>query len=625
VPVKSYKFGDFEVHPARFELSRAGQKVKIERIPLDLLILLLTKDGEVASREEIVERLWGKDVFLDTEHGINTAVRKVRAALQDDRDAPRFIQTISGKGYRFVSDVLDKSMEQAARPPVELFPSEEPATKTTQSDRVSHLRRWVVVALLAILCLTAVLIFSFRDAVFGRREIGPIHSIAVLPLTNLSGDANQDYFADGLTDEVITMLAKETTLRVVSRTSTMRFKKENRSLHDIAHDLGVDSVLEGSVSRVNGRVHVTVQLIYAPSDTHVWADSYDRDMDHAFELPMEISRAIGRKLSPGTPVTNQKNVNPEAYDAYLQARYHWFRSNFTRSQEFYEKAIQIQPDYAPAWAGLSSCFSAAGVEEVYPSKEIAERAEATARKAIELDDTLAEGHHAMAAYYLFYAWDLPRADAESRRAIELNPNIAEQHHLHSYTLFAMNRIDEALAEQKRAMDIDPFERVWGMGRAYIQAREFDRAILELRLRAEALPTDPGLHWLLSRAYWQKNMSKESQQELEEMLRLENPARAESARKAYAEGGEQAVARWIVNDAIKNASSGYAAPFRIAQQYGYLGDKDKTLKYLEAAYRDRDPKLILVQTEPEFDFLHKEPRYQAIVRGVGLEFLTDAVH
>jgi TolB-like protein/DNA-binding winged helix-turn-helix (wHTH) protein/Flp pilus assembly protein TadD len=623
----SYSFGEFELDPPRFELRRHGRAVKLERIPLELLILLAEKDGSVVSRQEIVERIWGKDVFVDSEHGINTAIRKIRAALHEDADRPRFVQTVPGKGYRFGAGLkygngsATAPAAVASAAPLQPFPASPPAAEVPPRKRFGG--RALMISALVTLLLTVVAlgfnIAGLRDRIFVRNRVGPIHSIAVLPLANLSGDASQDYFADGMTEELITALAKNHAWRVVSRTSAMHYKGVNRPVRDIARELGVDGILEGSVVRSQKHVHMTLQLIYAPTDAHVWAESYDRDLVDALSLPQELSQTIaGAARVASAPVKEQRSISAEAHDAYLQGRYVWYAEGAYESRGYFEKAIQLQPDYAAAWAGLADSYTASAVERTCPAREIMAQAKAAARKAVELDDSLPEAHNSMAAVSFFLDWDWERADAESLRAIELNPNHAEARHLHSYVLAAMNRTDEALAEQKRSSEMEPFARPGALGTAYLRARQYDAAVKELRLSAEARPEDGYVRLLLAQAYHFKGMSKESVGEWEEVIRLTSGEEAlAKARPAFEQGGEEAVFKWNLNSMEASARKEYVSPAEFAQLYGFLGWREETLKYLDEAYREHSPRLVFLQNEPCYDFLHSDPRYRALVRKIGL--------
>jgi TolB-like protein/DNA-binding winged helix-turn-helix (wHTH) protein len=626
VPQFSRQFGEFELDGARYELRRHGRVQRLERLPMELLLLLAEKDGHVVTRPEIIERLWGKDVFVDTDHGINTAVRKIRTALREDAERPRFVQTVQGKGYRFVvegPDAIDEaaaasSEPRPAGPPVSERLDPVPAVPARPS------RRWALAAGAAALLVPAAVLFGsnlggIRDRVLGGSRVAPIQSIAVLPLTNLSGNPSQDYFADGLTDELITTLAKNASLRVVSRTSAMQYKGARRPLPEIARELGVDGVLEGSLSRSGNRVHLTVQLIRAASDAHVWAESYDRDFGDVLSLPSELSRAIAREVNAATgSVEPQRHVRPEAHDAYLHGRYFWFSEDYGRSQEYFEQAIQLQPDYAPAWSGLADAYVVRAVAAMVPARNVADRTREAAHKAVELDDTLPEAHNSLAALHLFIDWDWASADAESLRAIALNPRFAEARHLHNYVLTALNRPAEALEEQRRSTELDPFARPWALGYALIHARLFDAAVTELRLRAQAQPHDVVTRFMLSDAYWFKQSWAQSAEEKQRgLLALGDEASAGAVRRLFESGGASAVAAWELEGTRARARKGYVSPWNLALRCARLKRTEETLALLESAYREHSARLVYLQAEPDFDFLHDDERYRALVRRIGL--------
>jgi TolB-like protein/DNA-binding winged helix-turn-helix (wHTH) protein len=638
-----YRFAEFQLDCASFELRRLGraeksERVSLERIPMELLILLLERQGSVVTRQEIVDRLWGKDVFVDTEHGINTAIRKVRQALKDNPDNPRFVHTVSGKGYRFVTEenghpphatAVAAVPPEAAQPmwgqPPRLSPDAEvsrrgPDARDVATVEITLSRTKRAIAAVALCLITAAApIFILRGRIFRTNQAAQIHSLAVLPLANLSGDSSQDYFADGMTDELITALAKNRSLRVVSRTSAMQYKGVQRPVRDIARELGVDGILEGTVSRNANRVHMTVQLIYAPTDTHVWAESYDRDFNQAFSLSEELSQSVAKEVKAAIlPAPSQRYINPEAHDAYLRGRVFWFAGDHTHSLFYFRKAIQLQPDYAAAWSGVADSYDNDPSGSERPVQEVTAEFEAAARKAVELDDSSSEAHCSLAAWYFFFAWDLPRADAESRRATELDPNYSEAHHLRSYVLAAMNRPEQSLQEAKRAIDLDPFRRPWGLGYAYIQTRQIDAAINDLRMRDQAYPEEFYTIIYLAEAYWLKGMGRESAEVLEKALEvLGDPEKAEGIHRAFQRGGRKGVAQWRVESYKIRARTEFLSSYEWARQYAYLGDKNATLKFLDLAYHEHSPWLILIQNEPIFDFVHSDPRYHALVGKLGL--------
>jgi TolB-like protein/DNA-binding winged helix-turn-helix (wHTH) protein/Tfp pilus assembly protein PilF len=632
VAASSYKFGEFELDVARYQLRREGRPVKLERIPMELLILLAEEDGHVVPRQAIVERLWGKDVFVDTEHGINTAIRKVRTALREDGERPRFVQTVQGKGYRLVVDGKGESVASPPAPeplphaPGVLEPGpfvSPPATASSASAVVTRgrprLRAIAGALLLAAVLAVGLNVGGMRERLSGGGHLARIQSIAVLPLANLSGDASQDYFADGMTDELITMLARLSSLRVVSRTSAMQYKGARRPLPEIARELGVDAVLEGSLERSGNRVHVTVQLIDARSDNHIWAQSYDRTFSDALSLPSELSQAIAKEVRfAASPPAPSRPVNPDAHDAYLHGRYFWFNDDYGRSQEYFEKAIALQPDYALAWCGLADAYIVRAVASLVPPREVAGKAREAARRALELDDSVGEAHNTMAAVHLFADWDWKAADEESRRAIELSPQYAEARHLHSYVLFAMNRPDDALQEQRLSTEMDPIARPWALGLALLRTRRFDDAVSELRLRAEAQPRDQFIPFILSDAYWSKGLWKEAVAERERGLRITgNTVMAAAVREAFASGGRTAVVELAIKNATDRARKAYVSPWALATWWARLEKKEETLRFLEEAYQERSAPLVFLQSSPGFDFLHSDERYQAIVRKVGL--------
>jgi TolB-like protein/DNA-binding winged helix-turn-helix (wHTH) protein/Tfp pilus assembly protein PilF len=633
-----FEFGGFRLDCDRFELYREGRSLKLERKPMELLILLATRNGHLVTRTEIAERLWAREVFVDTEHGINTAIRKIRRVLRDDPDEPHFLQTVTGRGYRFVIAGNGQPKQAVATIPEAVMPGtpgppqpigeqpprglvtgvsgREPDRVDTATFKSAPMKAKSAFAIL-VLGLAAVFAFQFRDRILPVRA-SQIHSIAVLPLANLSGDASQDYFADGMTEEVITMLAKNTSLRIVSRTSAMQYKGAKRPLREIARELGVDGILEGSVERSADRVHMTVQLIYAPTDTHVWAESYDRNLNQAFLLPSELSRNIAKEVKNATlPAAVPRYINPEAHDAYLRGRYLWFSFNVQQILPYFQKAIQLQPDYAAAWSGLADTYVLGGML-AFPPKDVIAKAEFAARKSVELDDSLPEAHNSMAAWYLFCGWDLPHADAESRRAIELNPNYAEGHYVRHYVLHMMNRPSEALQEEKRAVELEPFARNWGLAGLYIRLQQYDSAIAELRMQSDLRPDESGLHHLLSEAYWLKGMYEESQKEFEKALELEHrPEAAAAAHRAFEQGGETAVERWGANDIKARARKEYVPSWDIGFIVAFTGDKEETLKYLESAYQEHSLSIVGLQNEPIFAFLHSNPRYRELVKKIGL--------
>ncbi|MGA8270659.1 MAG: winged helix-turn-helix domain-containing protein [Candidatus Sulfotelmatobacter sp.] len=627
-----YRFGEFQLDCASFELRRQGraqksERISLERIPMELLILLLERQGSVVSRQEIVNRLWGKDVFVDTEHGINTAIRKIRQALRDDSEQPRFILTVSGKGYRFVAGENGNQRSAAPRGTRTAIPEREPLPSASDEPGralVAHVmpavqrdRGKLAIVIATCVVALAILIAFLRHRVVRANQAPQIHSIAVIPLANLSGEAAQDYFADGMTDELITALAKNRTLRVVSRTSAMQYKGVNRPVGDLARELGVDGILEGSIERTANRVHMTVQLIYAPTDAHVWAESYDRDLDRVYSLPEELSQTVAKEVKVATsPKLAPRYINPEAYDAYLRGRYYWFAVDIDQSQQAFEKAIQLQPDYAAAWSGLADAYGLRAVYGLSPGSDAMTKMESAARKAVELDNSSAEAHNSLSGWYFFFAWDPQRALAEADRALALN--FASAHFLRAHALISLHRTDEAIQEEKRFVELNPFVFPWALGFAYLNLGQIDNAIAELRMRTQVQPGDFFSHEALAEAYWLKGMWPEFAQQIEKEIALtESPEKGAEIRQAYERGGYRAVSQKQLEFLEARSRKMYTSPIDFAYQYAFLNDRERTLKSLEDSFRDRSPGMAFLQNEPLFNFVHYDPRYKALVKKMGI--------
>ncbi|WP_353066816.1 winged helix-turn-helix domain-containing protein [Tunturibacter psychrotolerans] len=653
--VSVYKFGDFRLDCDRFELYRAGRSLKLERKPLELLVLLAARNGNLVTRTEIAEHLWGREVFVDTEHGINTAIRKIREVLNDDPVQSRFIQTVTGKGYRFIGSIVEASDEAVTSttqhtdqtsttrnrrvgdinppppstgavaiqdpplgneaPPPEALMS--PSKDDPPPPRGSRLLIWLF-ALTGLALLILAVTLGTRALRNRNHLTAPrITSLAVLPLDNLSGDPAQNYFADGMTDELTTMLAKNSTLRIVSRTSAMQYKGAHRPLPEIARELGVDGILEGSISRSGDKVHMTIQLIQAPTDTHLWAESYDRNANDIVTLPNEAAQAIAKRLGGATPQpASARYVNPDAHDAYLRGRYIWFQGDNEAAGKYFRKAIELQPDYAPGWAGLATYYGQGAFYNLDPRVAIPQAIEA-ANKAVALDPSLPWAHLALGAN-MFFNWNWPQAEQEIERAIELNPDFAEPYHFRAKVWSALGRHSEAIESEKKAMELDPFERPFAMALALEDARLYDAAIDDIHSRLEATPQDLSLHWMLCDTYRRKGDLKKAAEEWEKSLQLTgNKEEAENIRRTYEKGGYQALLLQQLANFKKQSATQYVSPMEFALQYAQLGRRDETLASLEEARQQRAPFLLWIQNDPAYDFLHSDERYRAIIKAIGL--------
>ncbi|HEY6850950.1 MAG TPA: winged helix-turn-helix domain-containing protein, partial [Terracidiphilus sp.] len=474
MPFGLYEFGDFSLHSGKFELCRKGRRLKLERKPLELLVLLVTKHGQVVTRDEIAGCLWEREVFVDIEHGTNTAIRKIRQILGDSSDLPQFVQTISGSGYRFIAPVTTVEPEvteptQPSQDPVDLPPAppEISTTPVILSATKPHHRLWVVIALCACgpvgISILSLGTHPLATRFLERHTHSALASLAVLPLANLSGDPHEEYFADGMTDELTTMLAKDSTLRIVSRTSAMQFKDAHRSLPEIARALNVDAILEGSISRSSNQVHMTLQLVRGDTDSHLWAESYNRDTNDVAALPEDAARAIAARLNGSTPTqANVRYIKPEAHDAYLRGHYSWVVGRNEDAGRYYQRAVELQPDYALGWTGLADYYARGALGGELDPLQALPQAEAAARKAVELDDSLPRAHATIGGMIFFNRGDWAEALKELTRSTELDPHDAESFHLHAKVLCALGRYDEAIAVQKQSTAINPFEHPGAM-------------------------------------------------------------------------------------------------------------------------------------------------------------------
>jgi TolB-like protein/DNA-binding winged helix-turn-helix (wHTH) protein len=631
VPFVVYQFGDFSLHCGKFELCRKGRRVKLERKPLELLVLLVTKHGQVVTRDEIAGRLWGREVFVDIEHGINTAIRKIRQILGDSSDLPQFVQTVSGSGYRFIAPVtaVEPEVTEPAQPPedpADLPPaqpeiSSAPVIPTAAKPR--H-RLWVAAALCVSVLITVSMLtlgpHPLAARFLDRDTHAPIASLAVLPLDNLSGDPNEEYFADGMTDELTTMLAKDSTLRIVSRTSAMQFKKAHRSLPEIARALNVDAILEGSISRSSNQVHMTLQLVRGNTDSHLWAESYDRDTDDVPALPDVAARAIAARLNSSTPRhANVRYIKPEAHDAYLRGHYEWVVGRNENAGKYYQQAVEIQPDYALGWTGLADYYAMEALNGKVDPRQALPQAEAVARKAVELDDSLPRAHADFGGMVFFNRGDGAEALNELARSTELDPHDAETFHLRAKVLCALGRYDEANAVQKQSTAINPIWHPGAMAEIYDCTRHFDTAIRDAEMRLKDFPASPDLLEDLADSYHWNGRDKEAIAMLARVLIAEgNLPLSAAVRRAFETGGYAAVVRCQLAAAEKRARTGRVSSFQLADLHGKLGEHDKTLALLEQAVDERDPHLrLLAESDPAFDFLHADPRYRSVIQKMGL--------
>jgi TolB-like protein/Tfp pilus assembly protein PilF len=559
------RFGDFELNAATGELYRNGAKLHLQDQPLQILQILAARPGEIVNREELRQKIWPSDTFVDFDHGINNAIKRLREALGDTAETPHYVETLPRRGYRFVGKL--------------------------------------------------------------EREAPTFRSLAVLPLENLSHDPEQEYFAEGLTEALITTLAKVGGLRVVSRTSAMLYKGARKPLGEIARELAVDTIVEGTVLRVGHRVRITAQLIDAAKESHLWAESYERHIRDVLHLQAEVAEAIAKqvqvKLTPQelAHLAQTQAVNPEAYEAYLKGRYHWLRRSaeeLPKAVRYFEQAIEIDRTYAAAYAGLADSLSGLGVYFVAPEQGCG-KAKQLALRALEMDAGLAEAHCSFAWATAWYDYDFCTAEREFERSIELNPRYATAHLWYGFCLAAMGRYEESYAEFKRAIRLDPHNTYTyaTFGFACYLTRRYDEAI---NLFKKSLELDPGIgqaYCGLGWAYMSKSMHDDAIATVTKAVELAPRATLflGFVAEAHAAAGHRQEAQKILDRLLALSKEQYVSPHFIARIYLILGNKDETLTWLETALRERASLMVLLKTDPRFDELRPEPRFQALIRAM----------
>src|SRR5260221_1086347 len=627
---QTYRFGDFEFDSTSGELRKDGLKVRLQEQPFQILTLLLKRPGEVVTREEVGRALGPGDTFVDFDVGLNSAVKRLRDALSDSADSPRFVETLPRRGYRFIAPLEAPPVSPPAAPQAPPRPALPPR---------SRLPPWGgAAAVVAAVALVAGLIVTGTwPRLRGQLASTPIRSLAVLPFESLTGDAEQDYFVDGMTDAVITDLAQVRALRVISRTSVTQYKLAKKALPRIAEELGVDAVVEGTVSRSGDRVRVTAQLIQAATDRHLWAQSYDREVRDVLGLQSEVAAAIAQaiqvKLQPEEKrrmSRTQAPVRPEAYEAYLKGRFYWSKRSpktSLKAVDYFQQAIEQDPAYAPAYSGLSDTYRAFDLQGLASPRECMPKAEAAARKALALDDTLAEAHASLAGVLYRYDWDWEGAEREFRLSLELEPNYAEGHRAYAVYLMTVRRHEEALAEAQRARELSPLSLVINaeLGLALVRLGRYDEAIEQSQKTLEIDPKFGRAYQTLAFAYEGKG---DWPRAMEAFERRGGGQGRPNAWLGYAYGvtGRRREALEMLARLETLSHEQYVSPQGPAIIHLGLGNKDEAMTWLEKAYDARAFE-VLGFSGPLFDRLSGDPQFQDLLRRMRLPTAdrSQAVH
>jgi TolB-like protein/DNA-binding winged helix-turn-helix (wHTH) protein len=607
------RFGDFDVDPQSGELRKHGKRIKLQIQPFQVLQILLEHAGQVVTREELQKRIWPADTFVDFDQGLNNAIKKLREALADDAEKPRFVETLSKRGYRFIAP---------------LTPDTQPARRW-----LSWRAAFAIVTGLVFIALLASNILRVPDRVSGT-SVPQIRSLAVLPLANLSGDPAEEYFSDGMTDALITDLAQIGSLKVISRTSVMHYKKTDKTLPEIARELNVDGIVEGTVQRSGERVRITAQLIHGATDKHIWAHSYERELQDTLQLQADVARDITEGISSNLADLSRRHpvptyvLNLQAYDDYLKGRSYvrrWTKADVVKGMGFLERSVQRDPNFAPAYVELSSAYQALAYFNHSPPRETLPKAKVAAIQALALDENLPEAHIVLATTYAYYDWDWPAEERELKRAVQLDPSSSFAHSMYAHYLVVMKRKTDAIREAATALELDPFSPVDHVMAAsvFMWNREYDTAIGEARRAVEIDPSFAYGHMVLASALGAKGVFPQAFTEWLQYLRLDGDEELaqeleNAARKMTGPGDPgQKLGHITLSYYQRKSRREYVAALTFAAAYIDLGNRDKTLEWLNRAYEERSMGLYTVAVDPFCDSLRSDPRFADLLRRMNL--------
>ena len=620
------RFGTYEIALHSGELRKAGVRIRVQQQPLRLLEILLEHPGEVVTREELRSRIWPNENFGDFDQAVNVAIAKLRGALGDSADNPRYIETLPRRGYRFIADVA------VVNRPIDKMEFVHAGASSGKEDRAPHevagkaapkrlpwQHAWKTLGLALVLLILIVWIFRWRSRPPGNiLSSSSVRSLAVLPLENLSSNS-EDYFADGMTDELITDLAQISALRVISRTSVMPYKGVRKPLPQIARELNVDAVVEGTVLHSGKQVRITAQLIRAPADKHLWAQSYEGDVSDTLALQKKVARAIVEqiriKLTPqeDAVLENVKVVNPEAYENYLKGRYFWNKrtaDGLKKASYYFNRAIEGDPNYSLPYTGLA---------DIHQLSDHPQLAREEVQKALDLDDQLPEAHNSLARLLYLFNRDWEGADREFKRALELDHNYAPAHHWYSMYLAVEGRKEQALAEAQKASELDPLSPVVGANLAKIlqEAGQNDKAIEQAKKTLDLEPDSAVTHAVLGVVYQDKRMYAEAITEYKRALQLGGPPGEIRGLLgyAYAVSGNRTDAEKIIAELKALWPRHTHAALDLAVVFSGLGNKENALYWLEKAQEMHVSDLIGIRQDSHFVEVRSDPRFQALVQRV----------
>ena len=615
-PEKVYEFGPYRFDASQL-LFRSGQLIALPPKATQTLKILVENHGRLVEKDDLMKEVW-PDTFVE-ESNLTLQISALRKVLQEGSGNGSYIETVPRRGYRFVAKVVELPTADS-----------QPLTHQVLPSETAMPRRWFAAVAVSV-CAVAALFLALTFKRQKPTSTSDIHSLAVLPLQNLSGDPSQEYLADGLTDELVTDLARFHSLRVISRTSTMRYKQTQRSLPDIARELNVQGIVEGSVLRSGGRVRIHVQLIRARDDVHIWANSYEGDPGDVLGLQraaaQEIVQEIRVRLTPEEEerLSAVRLVNPAAHEAYLKGRYVFNErtpASCRKSVEYFQEAVHKDPQYAAAYLALGEAYAVLAGNTIAAPDEVVPKAKQAENRALELDPGLGEAYATLAHLEFFYDWNPENSERLFRRAIELSPNDAIAHHWYGILLMGEKRFDEAEHEFRSALETDPLSLATaaGLANVYFYSRRYDQTISQARQILEINSNFPMGHDLVGMADEQKGMYDDAATEYQKYFDLGGggDARMHLAH-LYAVMGKQSEARKLLREMEHPANGEFASPYDIASVYAALGEKTAALDWLERAYKSHAAMIALAGVDPLLNPLRSEPRFEALLHRAGLRY------
>ncbi len=621
------RFDDFELDVRAGQLRRQGVRLRLRGQPLQILEILLERAGEVVTREELQSRIWPANTFVDFEHSLHNAVARIREVLGDSAENPRYIETLPRRGYRYIGPVEDSPVPPAgdervadANKGVSIAPPPKQAS------------RFVVVLGAVSLCAVValgLLAWTMRWHVHAKAAVVPIHSIAVLPLSNLSGNPSEEFFSDGMTDQLITDLAQVGSLRVISRTSVIQYKGTRKSLPEIARELNVDAIVEGSVIRSGQRVRVTAQLLEARTDQHIWAETFDRDQGDVLKLQGELAGAIAQQVRAQiTPAQQEQigradTINPAAYDAYIKGRL-YFTTEFNKpdslikAQHLFEESIREEPNFALAYAGLADTYVYQAFTGAMPKDQAYGAAKKALARALELDDSIGEAYDTLGALSAGFEWDWDAADRAFSRAIALAPSYSCAHEDRAVFLAFRGRRAEALDEIAKIDQLDTgTSSAYSESQAYFDLRDYPDLIEASRRGLILDPKDSSQHYFLGVGYEGTGRLQEAIAEYRKAMETaDDPRLAVALAHAWAVAGDKGKAEKMLRD-LENNAKAMTSPYTMATIYAGLGQNDRALESLKRACLEKSLDPGWITSDLLLDGLRSDPRFQDLLRRVGL--------